>query len=102
VNINFVERGGSLILVVDGELDLATAPQLDEALTRAQAGGVSELVVDLDQVGFVDSSGLHVLIMHVGRMGENGRRLRLTKGSPQVRRLFELSGVSDRLPFVED
>lgn len=101
MNIKIVERDGSLILIVDGELDLATAPLLDEALTRAETSDASPLVVDLDQVAFIDSTGLRVLLKHALLSSLNGHRLRLTKGSAQAQRLFEISGTTDHLPFVD-
>jgi anti-anti-sigma factor len=60
------------------------------------------LVLDLDRVAFIDSTGPHVLIKHAALSSVNGRRLRLTKGSPQVRRLFEVTGTMDHLPFLPD
>ena len=56
-------------------------------------------VVDLDKVSFMDSSGLHVLIAHACVNGDQ-ERVRLTRGSAQVRRVFDLVGVSNRLAFV--
>jgi len=99
LRIDTVGRDGSLVLVVQGELDIATSPLLDEALTRAQATRATSIVVDLLGVTFIDSTALHVLIKHAG--AEDGRaRIRLTKGSPQTQRVFELSGALDHLPFV--
>jgi anti-sigma B factor antagonist len=97
--IKIVERDDRVILVCEGELDIATAPLLDEQLTTAEATSTEMVVVDLDRVSFMDSTGLQVLISHT-RPSENGRRVGLTKGSAQVQRLFEITGVLDRLPFV--
>jgi anti-sigma B factor antagonist len=102
LDIDIVERDGSLILVLEGELDIGTAPMLDQELERAETREAETLVVDLDRVAFIDSSGLHVLIKHAAISSQNGRRLRFTKGSDQVRRLFELTGTADHLPFVPD
>jgi anti-sigma B factor antagonist len=102
LNVDVVERDGSLILIVDGEIDIGTAPMLDQELARAQAGDQATVVVDLDQVSFIDSTGLHVLIKHATISSQNGNWLRLTHGSPQVQRLFELTGTSDHLPFLAD
>jgi anti-anti-sigma factor len=96
--IETVQRDGSLVLVVHGELDIVTSPLLDEALARARRTDAPSIVVDLLAVSFIDSTGLHVLIKHA--QAEGGPRVRVTKGSPQVRRLFELSGVADYLSFV--
>lgn len=101
IRIDTVERGGSLVLVVDGELDITTSPLLDEALVRAQGTSAMQIVVDILGVSFIDSTGLHVLIKHT--RPENGRpRIRLTRGSPQAERVFELSGALDYLPFVSE
>lgn len=101
LRIDTVERDGSLVLAVQGELDISTSPLLDEALARARATDAARIVVDLDQLSFMDSTGLHVLIRHT--RAENGRaRLRLTKASPQAQRLFQLSGTLEYLPFDAD
>lgn len=100
LRIDTVERGGSLVLVVRGELDIATSPLLDEALARARGTDAARIVVDLDAVSFIDSTALHVLIRH---SREDGRaRVRLTKGSPQTQRVFQLSGSLDYLAFVPE
>jgi anti-anti-sigma factor len=99
VTIDTVGRDGSLVLVVEGELDIATSHLLDEALERAVSTDALSIVIDLGAVSFIDSTGLHVLIRHAQ---ESRPRIRLTKGSAQVQRLFELSGALDYLPFVSD
>jgi anti-anti-sigma factor len=74
---------------------------LDEQLEHAAESNATLIVVDLDEVGFIDSSGLHVLLRHATRSSQDGRRLRLTRGSQQAQRLFRLTGTIDRLPFVD-
>ncbi|MDQ6811839.1 MAG: STAS domain-containing protein [Actinomycetota bacterium] len=98
-NIEIVERASSLILVIRGELDISTARLLDDELGRAEATDAATIVVDLDHVDFIDSSGLHVLIKHACS-DQSRRRVGLTKGSPQAQRLFKLTGTLDHLPFV--
>jgi anti-anti-sigma factor len=101
LRIDTVGRDGSLVLVVEGELDIATSPWLDEALVRARETSAARIVVDLHAVSFIDSTGLQVLIKHA--RGEGGRApVLLTEGSPQAQRLFELSGALDYLPFVSE
>ena len=101
LRIDAVERDGLLTLVVQGELDIATSPLLDEALARARASDATSIVVDLLAVSFMDSTGLHVLIRHTRAEG-GPARVRLTKGSPQAQRVFELSGALEYLPFISD
>jgi anti-sigma B factor antagonist len=99
LEIDIIERDNAVVLVVEGEIDIATAPLLEARLAEAEGRNQPSVIVDLDQVTFMDSTGLQVLVAHT--MSEaNGRRIRLTKGSPQVQRLFTISGMVDHLPFV--
>ena len=97
--IDTAETSGVVTLAVSGEIDLATAPLMDEQLVAAEAMDAPIVIVDLDQVSFMDSTGLQVLLAHA-LSATDGHRLRLTRGSAQVQRLFQISGVLDRLPFV--
>jgi anti-sigma B factor antagonist len=98
-DIKILQRDHTVIVQVEGELDLATAPLLDEKLAEAESGGATSVLLDLDRVEFMDSTGLHVLLARVILNG-NGKRFALTRGSPQVQRLFRVAGVMDRLPFA--
>lgn len=101
LRIDTVERVGSLVLVLEGELDITTSQLLDEALVHALGTDAARIVVDLLAVSFIDSTGLHVLIKHA--CPEEGRsRIRLTKGRAQAQRLFQVSGALDYLPFVSE
>jgi anti-sigma B factor antagonist len=97
--IEIIERDETVVLIVEGEVDIATAPLLEQRLTEVEAGDAPSVVIDLDRVSFMDSTGLQVLVAHT--LSEtNGRRIRVTRGSPQVQRLFSVSGMVDHLPFV--
>ena len=92
-------RGGTVIVVACGEIDIATAPHLDSLLRDAESTDARALVVDLDAVTFMDAAGLAVLIRHA-LSDQRDERLKITDGSPQVRRLFELTGLDTRLPSM--
>src|SRR2546421_10848214 len=80
--------------VVSGELDIATSPRLDAAVERA-LGEADDVVLDLSNVDFIDSSGLYVVVAAARGSQANGKRLRISASlSPQVERLFELAGMS--------
>jgi anti-sigma B factor antagonist len=98
-DIKILERDHTAVVRVEGELDLTTAPLLDETLAQAESGGATSVLLDLDRVEFMDSTGLQVLLARVILNG-NGKRFALTRGSPQVQRLFQVAGVMDRLPFA--
>lgn len=92
-------EGSRCILSLYGELDVASAPVLEKKLKRLQWAGAEAIVVDLSGLDFVDSSGLHVLSRAFGRTPEG--RLSLLRGSRTVHRVFELTGMDERLPFAD-
>jgi anti-sigma B factor antagonist len=87
---------GYTTVTVAGELDVATAPQLREHLVALLAGH-RPLVIDLDRVSFCDATGLGVL---VGAANRAGASLHLICSRPQTRRLFQLTGLAQRLPLA--
>lgn len=89
-------RADDALLVPQGELDLASAPQLEAALF-AQKGRV---VLDLRELTFVDAAGLRVLVEADAHSRQDGMRLRFIAGAA-VRRLFEVAAVPDPLTYVE-
>jgi anti-sigma B factor antagonist len=94
------DRGVAVKLA--GELDLETAPELDRRLAGIDLDGVACLLIDLRDVTFMDSTGLGSIVA-AHRLAEgNGHKLVLRRGSRQVRRLFELTGLNDRMSFVDD
>jgi anti-anti-sigma factor len=93
--------GGGALLIPCGDLDLATVDTLDSALRQAENS--HELVVlDLRQVPFMDSSGLHALIAADLRMRERDGRLVVVQGGDQIRRLLGLTGADTQLEVVYD
>jgi anti-anti-sigma factor len=88
-------------LVLAGELDLATAIELDARTEQACASGAGELVLDLRELVFIDSSGLRAILRAQERCDSHRCELFLTPGPPAVQRLFELTGLLERLPFLE-
>jgi len=92
---------GEAALRLVGELDLVTAPMLRDELARHQARGV-RTVLDLSQVGFLDSTGL-VLLMEVAReRGVDGWSLALRRNlSPSVARLFQVTRTEGLFAWVD-
>lgn len=99
IDIDIIERDGVVVVVVKGEVDLSAAAHFEESLARAQESEAPAIVIDLDRVSFMDSAGVHVLLQF-SISERNRNRLALTPGSPQVRRLLEITGVQRYLPFV--
>jgi len=83
---------------LQGELDLATVPQLTQTLRRPELQA-RLVVLDLRELTFIDSSGVHAIVEADSRARRDGRRLVVLRGSANVDRLFTLTGSSDRLEF---
>lgn len=80
-------------VVVRGELDLATVPQLERALT----GLTGDITVDCQDVSFLDSTALGVLVRAHNRLAEQRHRLVIEGLTTRCRRVFELSGLDTTL-----
>jgi anti-anti-sigma factor len=92
----------SLRVLVGGELDLATSTRLDQALTRALADA-DQVVLDLSNVTFIDSSGLSAILAGVNASQLDGAKLTISSTlAPQPRKLFELAGMAGALPLVDE
>lgn len=94
-------QGDASVLTVCGELDLRTAPELEERLDRAFTSGAELVIADLRQVEFMDSSGLRVLLAAHQRAQDSRRRFALVRGGDQVERVLKLTGVRDILVVVD-
>ncbi len=91
--------GDVLSLRLTGELDLATVPELEAALPRPAAGEV--LVIDLRNLSFIDSTGIHVLMGLDVSAREQGWSFALVRPGPDVQRVLDLCHVGDRVRFVD-
>ncbi|MDP2709637.1 MAG: STAS domain-containing protein [Solirubrobacteraceae bacterium] len=84
-----------------GELDLATAPQLEQAITDATTSAVAELVLDLRELTFMDSTGLRTLAQANVQAGKAGTALSIWRGPRQIERVLEISGLGTLLPLAD-
>ena len=93
--------GRSITLALSGELDLVSRPILEAAFERAYESAAELIVVDLRRLEFMDSTGLHSLVAAQQRAVQSGRRFGLVRGTEQVQRLFDLTGIAEFLPLVD-
>ncbi len=84
------QRGAVPLLRVRGEVDIYTAPRLKEAVVAALNSGAQSLAFDLSQVGFLDSTGLQVLMSAKKRTAERGGEVYIIGAGGQIRRVFSL------------
>jgi anti-sigma B factor antagonist len=80
-------------VAIFGEVDAATASQLEQALVASSPDPAVELVVDCRGLEFIDSSGLNVFVANARRLHDAGGRLVLESLRPSTRRLFEIAGL---------
>jgi anti-sigma B factor antagonist len=86
------------VIVVRGEIDVATSPQLRNELNAAIALGARDLTLEFAGVSFVDSSGLGVLVGTYKRLREEGDgSIRIVGAQPSVRKVFEITGLEAAL-----
>ena len=99
LEISSVLVDGAAQVTLQGELDLASARQMEEHLASLDEQGPSRVVVDLTGLEFIDSSGLRVLLLADARARERGYELVLLPGQEPVQRVFEMTGALDVLRF---
>jgi len=93
------------VITVSGEVDLATSPDLDNAIIAAIESGTSSLAIDLTDVSFMDSSGLGVIVRGLKRCREADKDLGLVITNERVLKVFGITGLDQVIPIhdsIED
>jgi anti-anti-sigma factor len=80
---------------------MAAAPVLERSLQVAESNGYTAIVLDLDQLTFVDAFGLHAFLRAADRAGRGGRDFTMVKASPIVRKMLRITGTTHLLGAVE-
>lgn len=93
--------GSTVRLVLEGELDIASAGQVERELTRVEQGAPSMLVLDLRGLAFMDSTGLRIVVAADARAREADRRLVVVRGPEAVQRIFRMTRLDERLDMVD-
>jgi anti-sigma B factor antagonist len=98
LEIAILQRGHrSVSVVLSGELDVASAPELQDRLAWVASNGILHLVLDLAAVTFVGSVGISVFITAFKRMEAAGGSLVVRNAAPSVFRIFEITGLANIL-----
>jgi anti-sigma B factor antagonist len=87
------ERADGRVLVVSGDLDVATAPQVRSEALRLIGPDAPDLVIDLSRVDFIDSFGLGVLVGALKRANTAGQALHLVVTESRLLKVFEVTGL---------
>jgi anti-anti-sigma factor len=93
MNIETRELKHVSVVKVSGRVDSATAPNLDQALLNLLNAGRSQITLDLEEVEYMSSAGLRVLVSTQKAAKKSGGRLALANSSPRVKEVLDLAGL---------
>ena len=89
------------VVRIQGELDIAGCPAVEHALEEAEQSRAERLIIDIEELTFIDSTGLGVLFNASRRSATNGNRLEITRGKGSVARVFRLTELDKTLPLTD-
>jgi anti-sigma B factor antagonist len=89
-------------VTLDGEIDVYTAPVLKEELVSILQGGCTHVILDLEKVGFIDSSGLGVLVSALRRAREKDGTVRIVCTRESILKIFRITGLDKVFPIFSD
>jgi len=101
-DVTIEQRAGAVHVILSGELDISTAQRLEDDLRRVEADRPELIVLDLQQLTFMDSTGLRLLITADSRAREEERRFAIVQGNEMVQRVMRLTRLDERLTIVAD
>ncbi len=93
--------GDAHTIALAGEMDLANAPDVERELIRAEATNATQIVMDLSELTFMDSTGIRLLITAHARSRADADRLVLVRPPARVLRVLTIAGVDGLLPFAD-
>jgi anti-sigma B factor antagonist len=94
------KRGDASILTLRGEIDVYTAPRLRQAIIELVEGGERNIVVDMEKVDFLDSTGLGVLVGGLKRVKTREGNLSLVASQEKILKIFEITGLDKVFPIA--
>jgi anti-sigma B factor antagonist len=102
LDLTTTDREGGAHVALTGELDIASAPKLEEEVRRLESQGRTLIVLDLRGLEFMDSSGLRALLAADSRARERGARLVIVRGDERIQRVRRITRRDERLEIVDD
>jgi len=97
-----VEKQGHKVLVLSGFLDLHTAHQFMQAVMSILDEKIDHMVMDMNGVNYVDSSGLGVFITALKRVSPSGKTVNLVGCNPRITRMFYVNHLSSFMVLYEN
>jgi anti-sigma B factor antagonist len=100
LTLSHKQTDGDAVIALDGELDLASAPDLAELAEELVRNGADNIIVDAQRLSFCDSSGLRILVSIANDLRPTGGRVAILNPQPIVLRVLELTGL-DRTVMID-
>jgi anti-anti-sigma factor len=97
--VDAAQIGSVYTVRLSGEFDLSGRDRVELALREAEASNAKRIVIDLDRLIFIDSTGLQTILRAARRNERDGGRLRITRGAGEVAKVFRLTALDLVLPF---
>jgi anti-sigma B factor antagonist len=94
-----IPDGDHVVVRPRGELDMATIGAVEQELRHLQRKGTRKLVLDLSELSFMDSTGLHLAMRWTQESAQDGFTFEIVPGPPAVMRVFQLAEMTHGLPF---
>lgn len=88
------EVDGTAVIAVSGEIDVYTAPKLRDEISSIVAGGIHSIIIDMEQVEFLDSTGLGVLVGGLKKVRAEDGSLELVCSQERLLKIFRITGLS--------
>jgi len=101
LDIRAEREDGICTITLSGEVDVYTAPRLKETLIETIESGCANVIVNLEDVGFIDSSGLGVLVGGLRRAKERSGAIRLVCTRENILKIFRITGLDKVFPILE-
>ncbi len=99
LSISSENRGSACVVRLSGEVDVYTSPQLKQELVALSDSACEHVVVDMEKLDFIDSSGLGVLVGGLRRMKERDGTLRLVCPKDSILKIFRITGLDRVFPL---
>lgn len=100
-HVRTTERDGASIVKPSGDVDMSRSPSLREAIKQATGSASDRVVVDLSDVGYMDSSGLATLVEAMKLTRTSSRRLVLCAMNDRVRAIFEIAKLDQYFTITD-
>ncbi len=102
LSVELQQRDSALVASLSGELDMAAGERFERVLQRLADGALKDVVIDLRELSFMDSTGLRMLLEADRTAREQRLRLWIIRGGEAVDRVFRMTGMDKVLPLVDE